>query len=293
MLAKKSKIVNTKYNISTWIENNNSSFLPPVCNKLMYGHGQLKIMFVGGPNQRKDYHIEQGEELFYQVKGDMVVKIMEKGQPRDVLLKEGQIFVLPGRIPHSPQRYENTVGLVIERERSEHEIDGLRYYQPSDPTKSLWERWFHCHDLGVQLKPVIEEFFASEAHKTGVPQDGDVAPEPKLKIDTEKSAGDPFYLAKWLEEHAAEIKTGTAVLYSGGEFTVEATGVITSRSVEEHQLFVWQFRGSTTMGIDSDAIHNFSLSSGDVILLEPGQKLLLDPRGDSVTLLITMTPTVV
>ena len=28
-----------------------------------YGTGQLKVMFVGGPNVRKDYHIDEGEEV--------------------------------------------------------------------------------------------------------------------------------------------------------------------------------------------------------------------------------------
>lgn len=97
-----------------------------------YGEGQLKVMFIGGPNVRKDYHLEEGEEIFYQVKGDMVLKIVEKGVHKDIPIKEGevcvhcpctfgkfmkqfivkQIFVLPCRIPHSPQRFENTVGLV-------------------------------------------------------------------------------------------------------------------------------------------------------------------------------------
>ena len=67
------------HDVSGWIEENKSSFIPPVCNKLMHGAGQLKVMFIGGPNVRKDYHIEEGEELFYQVKGDMVLKIVEKG----------------------------------------------------------------------------------------------------------------------------------------------------------------------------------------------------------------------
>ena len=66
-------------NIPEWIKTNEPSFTPPVCNKLMHGAGQLKIMFIGGPNVRKDYHIEEGEELFYQVRGDMVLKIVEKG----------------------------------------------------------------------------------------------------------------------------------------------------------------------------------------------------------------------
>ena len=66
-------------NIPEWITRNEPSFVPPVCNKLMHGDGQLKIMFIGGPNVRKDYHIEEGEELFYQIRGDMVLKIIEKG----------------------------------------------------------------------------------------------------------------------------------------------------------------------------------------------------------------------
>lgn len=69
----------------------------------MFGKGQLKIMIVGGPNTREDYHIEEGEEFFYQIKGNMVLNIMEKGVPRAVEIKEGEVFMLPARIPHSPQ----------------------------------------------------------------------------------------------------------------------------------------------------------------------------------------------
>ncbi|CAI8024337.1 3-hydroxyanthranilate 3,4-dioxygenase [Geodia barretti] len=118
--------------IDRWVEENKSSFVPPVCNKLMFGAGQLKIMFIGGPNQRKDYHIER-----------------EKS-PLD------QMYLHPSRIPHSPQRYGGTVGLVIERERSEDEVDGLRYYVDGT-IKPLWEEWFHCDDLGTQLGPVIKK----------------------------------------------------------------------------------------------------------------------------------------
>ncbi|CAG2180001.1 unnamed protein product [Oppiella nova] len=72
---------------------------------------QLKVFFVGGPNQRKDYHIEEGEELFYMIKGDMCLKVIEKGKPKDVIIKEGQVFLLAAKIPHSPQRFTNTIGL--------------------------------------------------------------------------------------------------------------------------------------------------------------------------------------
>eukprot|EP00795_Rhopilema_esculentum_P003268 gene3268-1597_t len=144
------------YNMSTWVEDNKSSFKPPVCNQLMYGKGQLKVMFVGGPNSRKDYHIEEGEELFYMLKGDMCLKIKERGQPKDIIIKEGQVFVLPSRIPHSPQRMENTIGLVIERERLEEESDGLRYYC-EDGVTVLFEKWFRCSDLVKDLPPIIKE----------------------------------------------------------------------------------------------------------------------------------------
>lgn len=82
-----------------------------------------------------------------------------------------KVFLLPGKIPHSPQRKANTVGLVIERERLETETDGLRYFvedQGSPTSNVLFERWFYCDDLGSQLGPVIKEFFASEQHKTGL-----------------------------------------------------------------------------------------------------------------------------
>ncbi|KAM7061741.1 3-hydroxyanthranilate 3,4-dioxygenase isoform 2-T2 [Acridotheres tristis] len=158
-------------NVRKWIEENKTAFLPPVCNKLMHRY-QLNVMFVGGPNERKDYHIEEGEELFYQVQGDMCLKIIENGRQKDVVIREGEMFLLPARIPHSPQRYENTVGLVVERERLKTEIDGLRYYV-GESTNVLFEKWFHCEDLGTQLIPIIQEFFNSRQYKTGKPNPGD------------------------------------------------------------------------------------------------------------------------
>ncbi|CAG2120772.1 unnamed protein product, partial [Medioppia subpectinata] len=97
-------------NMKTWIEENKDYFLPPICNKLMH-NSQLKVFFVGGPNQRKDYHIEEGEELFYMIKGDMCLKVIEKGEPKDVIIKEGHVFLLGAKIPHSPQRFADTIGL--------------------------------------------------------------------------------------------------------------------------------------------------------------------------------------
>jgi 3-hydroxyanthranilate 3,4-dioxygenase len=202
-------------NIDQWIEENKSSFVPPVCNKLMYGAGQLKVMFIGGPNQRKDYHIEEGEEFFYMLKGPMCLKVVEKDAHKDISIAEGEVYMHPSRIPHSPQRYDNTVGLVIERERSQEEIDGLRYYV--DGTVSpLWEQWFHCYDLGTQLGPVIKSYFASEEHKTGKPPGGKVFPPPPVKIDTTTTTHTPFSLQKVTTHSSLECQSSWCVsVFSG------------------------------------------------------------------------------
>lgn len=163
--AEEVKIINTE----KWIEENKNCFLPPVCNKLMHNE-QLIIMFVGGPNVREDYHIEEGEELFYQIKGDMCVKIIENGKHKDVVIKEGEFFVLPARIPHSPQRTANSIGLVIERKRLLHETDGVRWLVPNT-VEALYEKWFYCKDLGTELVPLIKNYFASEEYKTKAPKD--------------------------------------------------------------------------------------------------------------------------
>jgi 3-hydroxyanthranilate 3,4-dioxygenase len=81
-------------NINCWIEENKPSFVPPVCNKLMHGAGQLKVMFIGGPNQRKDYHIDEGEEFFYQRQGDMVLKVVEKGVHKDIPIRQGEVVIM-------------------------------------------------------------------------------------------------------------------------------------------------------------------------------------------------------
>lgn len=186
-------------NTESWVKENEKYFLPPVCNKMMH-NDQLKVFFVGGPNQRKDFHLEEGEELFYMRSGNMSLPILANGQFKNVHIREGDVFLLPGRIPHSPQREKDTVGLVIERERLQSETDGLRYYV-GDSTEILFERWFYCDDLGVQLKPIIEEFFASEEFRSGVPGPTSVNANPPWQPDHKKIVEDPFNLNNWLDEH--------------------------------------------------------------------------------------------
>ena len=155
----------TPLNLNKWIEEHRHLLKPPVGNKLVWEDADFTVMVVGGPNQRKDFHVEEGEEFFYQIEGDITVRIMEDGSPRDIHIKEGEIFLLPPRIPHSPQRPAGTIGLVIERKRLESELDHLRWYCESCG-KIVHDESFHCVNLGTQLKPVIEAYADDESRRT-------------------------------------------------------------------------------------------------------------------------------
>ena len=82
------------YNLKAWVDENRHLLKPPVGNKMVYRDSEFLVMVVGGPNRRKDYHVEEGEEFFYQIEGDITVRIIEDGKPRDVDVKEGEIFLL-------------------------------------------------------------------------------------------------------------------------------------------------------------------------------------------------------
>ena len=92
------------YNLKAWIEEHRELLKPPVGNKMVWSDSEFLVMVVGGPNRRKDYHVEDGEEFFYQVEGDITVRIMEDGKPREIEIKQGEMFLLPAGIPHSPQQ---------------------------------------------------------------------------------------------------------------------------------------------------------------------------------------------
>ena len=153
-------------NLIQWVEKQRGDLKPPVGNKVVWKDERGTIvMIVGGPNARNDYHVNVTEEFFYQIEGDITLRIMEDGKPRDISIREGEIFLLPAGVPHSPQRPENTVGMVIERQRKNGELDHLRWYCESCGA-IIHDSEFQLVDLGTQLKPIIEEFYATEALRT-------------------------------------------------------------------------------------------------------------------------------
>ena len=152
-------------NFQKWIDEHRHLLKPPVGNKQVFEDADFIVMVVGGPNSRKDYHIDEGPEFFYQLEGEMVLKTIQGGKVVDVPIRAGEIFLLPGRVPHSPQRMPNSVGLVIERKRLPNEKDGLQWY--CDRCSSLlYEEFFTLKNVEKDFPPIFDRFFADETKRT-------------------------------------------------------------------------------------------------------------------------------
>ena len=152
-------------NFKNWIDKNRHLLKPPVGNQVVYEDTEFIIMVVGGPNTRKDYHIDEGEEFFYQLEGRMVLRIIENKKTKDININEGEIFLLPPKVPHSPQRFENTVGLVIERKRRKGELDAFQWYCDACHTL-LYEYFFHLTNIVTQLPPIFDGFWKDDDART-------------------------------------------------------------------------------------------------------------------------------
>jgi 3-hydroxyanthranilate 3,4-dioxygenase len=148
-----------------WIDDHRDVLKPPVGNAKVYEDTDFIVMVVGGPNARKDYHFNEGEEFFYQLEGDITVKIIDDGKPKDIHIRQGEIFLLPPRTPHSPQRPANTVGLVIERKREQRELDAFMWYCENCGEK-LYEEFLPLTDIVTQLPPIFERYWNNLEHRT-------------------------------------------------------------------------------------------------------------------------------
>lgn len=153
------------FSFKKWIDEHRHLLKPPVGNQVVYEDTEFIIMVVGGPNSRKDYHFNEGEEFFYQLEGNVVVKIIEDGKPVDIHINEGDIFLLPPRTPHSPQRGPNTVGLVVERKREQKELDGFLWYCENCGEK-LYEEYLYVSDIVTQMPPLFDRFYSNDEHCT-------------------------------------------------------------------------------------------------------------------------------
>jgi 3-hydroxyanthranilate 3,4-dioxygenase len=155
----------TPFNLHQWIDQNRDLLKPPVGNKLLFEDSNFIIMAVGGPNSRKDFHHDPSEEFFYQVRGNMLLKTLQDGRPVDVPIREGEVYLLPAEVPHSPQRPAGSVGIVVERRRSSQELDGFSWYCENCGNRLYLER-VAVRNIESQLPEIFARFFSSLQHRT-------------------------------------------------------------------------------------------------------------------------------
>jgi len=154
------------FQLSKWIDEHRHLLKPPVGNQVVYEKtGDFIVMVVGGPNSRKDFHYNETEELFYQLEGDISVKIIEDDKVVEIPIKEGEMFLLPAKVPHSPQRKANSVGLVIEKVRQGGETDGFLWYCDVCDHK-LHEQYLKLTDIVSQLPPIMSAFYEDLSKRT-------------------------------------------------------------------------------------------------------------------------------
>lgn len=153
------------FDLKKWVADHRHELKPPVGNKCIWDNGGFLVMAIGGPNARTDYHVNPSEELFYQIEGDVVIKVIEDGVPKDVPIKEGEIFLLPPKVPHSPQRGPNTVGLVVEFPKLTKEDHHLQWFCKSCQG-IVHDFAFQPADLGKQIKAMLERWGSDEKMRT-------------------------------------------------------------------------------------------------------------------------------
>jgi len=139
------------FNFAEWIDEHAHLLKPPVGNQMVFREAEdLIIQVVGGPNARTDYHDDPYEEFFYQLRGDIVLKVIEDGRPRDIPIRQGEILLLPGHVRHSPQRPQpGSVGLVVEKIRPLDVDDGFEWYCP--------KCWTLIHRVQVNVQNIVQD----------------------------------------------------------------------------------------------------------------------------------------
>ncbi|QCI66589.1 3-hydroxyanthranilate 3,4-dioxygenase [Phreatobacter stygius] len=147
------------FNLMKWIDENADRLRPPTAAHTIFKLDDFMITVVGGPNRRTDYHVNPTEEFFFQLKGNMTLRIQHEGKPHDVVIGEGSIYTLPADVPHSPMRSENTVGLIVERIRKAGQLDTHRWYCQSC-NHVLFEKTVQIEVIERDMPPVFDAYYS-------------------------------------------------------------------------------------------------------------------------------------
>lgn len=153
------------FNLMNWIEENKDQLKPPVNNKVLWEDSEFICMILGGPNKRRDFHVDPSDEFFYQIKGDCFVEVINNGKREVVTVKEGEVFMLPANVPHSPHRIADTFGLVIERKRDQGELEDFVWFC-DNCDHEMHRKTVQLTDIETQVKGAIQEFNSSQDLRT-------------------------------------------------------------------------------------------------------------------------------
>lgn len=153
------------FNLQIWIEKHREELKPPVCNKQIFVEDDFIVMIVGGPNNRLDYHYNETPELFFQLEGEMNLRVIDDGEFKNISIKAGEIFLLPPKMLHSPQRFANSVGLVVEQKRAIDQKDALYWFCPNCQ-HALYNESFTLKNIETDLPKVFANFFENSDHNT-------------------------------------------------------------------------------------------------------------------------------
>jgi 3-hydroxyanthranilate 3,4-dioxygenase len=169
------------FNLTRWISENRHLLIPPVGNKNLYVEsGDYIVMIVAGPNARKDYHYNETEELFYQLEGEITVYIQDEGEKKAMKLSAGDMFLLPAKVPHSPARSENSIGLVIEKKRNHLNLkDGLLWFCDNCNHK-LHEVYFELNNIETDFQAHFKRFYSSKDLRTCKKCGTEIATDPRF-----------------------------------------------------------------------------------------------------------------
>jgi 3-hydroxyanthranilate 3,4-dioxygenase len=157
--------VQSPIDLKHWIEENREEFKPPVSNRYLYDGRDFFVMVIKGPNARNDFHLVDSEEYFYQLKGDIKVRVREGDRIVDHVIREGETFFIPPNVPHSPQRPPDTIGVVVERRRPPGEKEHVIFY--CENCGALVEDiHFDCADIVEHFSQAMLDFWSDNARRT-------------------------------------------------------------------------------------------------------------------------------
>jgi 3-hydroxyanthranilate 3,4-dioxygenase len=153
-------------NFQHWVIENEGMLRPPVNNQAMFTGDDFIVQVVGGPNQRTDFHVDPYEEWFYQLEGDMHVNVVTDDGVKTVHVREGETWLLPGNLPHSPQRPNpGSIGLVIERIREDGVLEKFQWYC-ENCGELVHEVELQVTNIVADLPPVFDAFYNDRDART-------------------------------------------------------------------------------------------------------------------------------